>query len=100
MASKIWFDSLTDEDKKLILWASKVGAVTARMMSMVGDQQAIKEMQEKGLKVNALSPAEMDNFIKLARPGGLKWLKTKMDPKWVDDLMAAVDLAEKKLGYK
>ena len=42
----------------------------------------------------------MDHFIQLARPGGLKWLKSQMDPKWVDDLMAAVDLAEKKLGYK
>ncbi|MFB0506747.1 MAG: hypothetical protein ACETWT_08440 [Thermodesulfobacteriota bacterium] len=54
------------------------------------------------MKVYHPKPEERATFKKLAQPGVLDWMRKnpKIDTKWVDALLAAVDKAEKKLGMK
>ena len=99
VCNKQWYDGLSEEDKKLIRDAAKGASQTVRGMSLLLDQKAITELKKVGMTVSALSDSEIVELQKLARPAGLKWLKTQMDPQWVDDFMMAVKEAEKKLGY-
>ena len=63
------------------------------------EQESLIQLKKEGMKITALSGDEISTLQKLAGPACLKWLKTQMDPKWVDDMMKAIDVAEKKLGY-
>lgn len=94
-----WYDGLSAGDKSIIRDACKMAQTTARGMGVVLEQIALEKLKENGMDVYALSDAETVEFQKVARPACLEWLKTKMDPKWVDDFMADVKAAETKLGY-
>ena len=79
--------------------ATKYAQYASRGLSALLDEKAITELKEKGMDVYSLSDKETLEFQKLALPACLKWLKTQMDPKWVDELIGAVKDAETKLGY-
>lgn len=100
VANKPWYDSLSPEDQTLIQSALRVANTTARGMGALLNQIAISELKKAGIQVDGLTGEEIAALQEVVRPRGLAWLKTQIDPKWVDDLMEAIDQAEKKLGYK
>jgi len=51
------------------------------------------------MKITALTGEQISALQKLAGPACLDWLKTQMEPEWVDDLLKAIAAAESKLGY-
>ncbi|MCP4753373.1 MAG: hypothetical protein GY866_20990 [Proteobacteria bacterium] len=52
------------------------------------------------MKVNVLGPDQIAAFQKVARPAGLQFVKKVGGQQFVDELLQAIDKAERKLGYK
>jgi len=100
VANKAWFDSLSQADQIIIRDALQVANTTARGMGALLNQIAVTNLKKAGMQVDALTGEEIAAIQEVARPKCLAWLKTQIDPKWVDDLLTAIDEAEKKLGYK
>jgi TRAP-type transport system periplasmic protein len=100
VANKQWYDSVTPQDKILIRDAIESALYSARGIGIIQDQNAIEELKKLGVQVDALSNEEITEFQKIARPKCLEWLRTQMDPKWIDELLVAIEKTEKKLGYK
>ena len=100
LCNKVWYDSLPAADKVILRDAVKAGKLTARSMSVLLESRATEALAKDGMKISALTGDEIAALKELAGPTCLKWLKTQMDPKWVDEMMEAISAAEKKLGYK
>lgn len=100
VANKAWYDGLSDVDKRIVRDALDAAMITCRGMGMVLNMKSLDDLKKVGMHIDGLTGAEIKAMQDLARPKCLAWLKTQMDPKWVEDLLAAIDQAEKKLGYK
>jgi tripartite ATP-independent transporter DctP family solute receptor len=99
ICNKGWYDKLSPEDKLIVQDAAKAATTASRGLSILLEDKNIAALKEKGMDVYALTEDEILEFQRLARPACLEWLKTQMDPKWVDGLMKAIKDAERKLGY-
>jgi len=99
LCNKAWYDSLSDADKVILKSAVKAGRLSTRSMALLREQESLTQLKKEGMQIAALTGSEISALQKLAGPACLDWLKTQMDPKWVDDMMQAVADAEKSLGY-
>jgi tripartite ATP-independent transporter DctP family solute receptor len=99
VCNKQWYDGLSSEDKLIVRDAVQTANALSIGLGVMLDDKAITELKEKGMEITALTDKQTLEFQKLARPACLEWLKTQMDPKLVDDFLAAIEQAEKKLGY-
>ena len=99
LCNKPWYDSLSDQEKAMLRDSVSIATRTARAMSVLLESQATAALKKEGMTVSALSGDQISALQKLAGPACLDWLRTQMDPAWVDGLLDAVKKAEKKLGY-
>ena len=99
LCNKAWYDSLSDADKVILKSAVKAGRLSTRSMALLREQESLTQLKKEGMQIAALTGEEISVLQKLAGPASLDWLKTQMDPKWVDEMMQAVADAEKTLGY-
>lgn len=99
VCNKGWYDGLSKEDQLAVRGAYKTAQAAMRGLAILLENKHLTALKEKGMTIDTLTEKEIAEFEKIAMPECLKWLKTRMDPKWIDGLMAAVKDAEKKLGY-
>jgi len=99
VCNKQWYENLSPENKMIVRDAAKAAVTTSRGLNCLLEERSIGELKERGMNVYALSDKEILEFQKLARPACLDWLKTQMDPKWVDEFLRSIKEAETKLGY-
>ena len=99
LCNKAWYDGLSAKEKAMVRDSVKIATRTARSMSVLLESQAATALKKEGMKISPLSGEQIAALQKLAGPACLDWLRTQMDPSWVDGLMQAVKDAEKKLGY-
>lgn len=99
LCNKQWYDSLSKAEKDILRDAVNAGRMSTRAMALLREQESIEQLKKAGMEITALTGDEIAALQKLAGPACLDWLKSKMDPVWVDDLLAAVKQAENKLGY-
>lgn len=100
VCNKAWFDKLAPEDRLALQASVKAGQLASRATGILQESKNITALKEKGMTVTVLSEKEIAAFSALARPACLDWLKTQMEPQWVDDFLSAIEAAEKKLGYR
>lgn len=100
ICNKSWYDGLSAEDKLIVQDAAEAAKTASRGLAMLLEDKHLRALKEKGMIVDVLTAEEISEFQKIAMPACLEWLKTQMDPKWVDELLMAVEDAEKKLGYR
>jgi tripartite ATP-independent transporter DctP family solute receptor len=94
------YDALSSDGKKILRDAARLGTLTSRSLGTLLDNKAVTDVKAKGMEVTGLSSAEIAEFQKIATPACIKWMKTQMEPQWIDDLLKAIEDAEKKLGYR
>ena len=100
LCNKAWYDGLPEDDKNIMRDAVKGGRMSTRSMSLLREQESLIQLKNEGMKISALTGEDVSALQKLVRPACLDWLRTQMDARWVDDLIAVINKAEKKLGYK
>jgi tripartite ATP-independent transporter DctP family solute receptor len=95
LCNKSWFDSLSDTDKVILRDAVKAGRLSTRSMALLREQESLTQLKKEGMEITALTGEEIAELQKLAGPACLDWLKTQMDPRWIDDLQAAIAAVER-----
>jgi TRAP-type C4-dicarboxylate transport system substrate-binding protein len=95
-----WYKSLPKELQRAIDQAAFVSTTVNRGVCTALEQKGIKLIQEKGMKVYAPTAKEKETFKVASQKPVVEFLKTKMDPSWIDRAFKATEQAEKELGYR
>ena len=78
------FDSLSDEDRRVVVDSAKEANRISRMEVEAADSKQVEYLVEKGMEVYAPDENEMDQFREKGQPEYIKWLKTKVSQEWLD----------------
>ncbi len=90
-----------DPDLQQIVWAAaKQAEVVNRAVETIHSQSTgLAKLKEMGMEIYTPTVSEKKAFADIAQPAVLKYLKTKIDARYVDGIVAAVKESEKKFGY-
>jgi len=58
---------------------------------------ALKELQEKGMEIYVPTASEIEMFKQKTQQPVIDWIKTQIDPKWVDGFMKTIEEVREKL---
>jgi len=89
VVSDKFYKSLSPDLKKVVGDAGKVACAAERTANRRFTAEGVKTLEEKGVTVYSPTADEMGQFRSAAQQPVVDWLKTKIDPKWVDELRAA-----------
>ena len=90
-----FFKSLPADLQKVVQDAGKHACAEERRVNRVFTAEGVKTLKDKGVTVYTPT-AEFAQFKAATQPPVIDWLKTKVDQKWIDGLLAAVKDAEAK----
>ncbi len=90
-----WFSSLSPENQKAVLKAGRDAQTAGRGVALVNDYAGPEKLRELGINVYYPTEQEKLSFKELAQPPVLEMMRKRVDPKWVDGLVKAVDEASK-----
>lgn len=93
MISEKWFSSLKPEQQKIVLRAGKLAEESGRGIARISEAVGVSELRAKGVEVYVPTPEERRRFKDLAQPAVLKLLRGKIDDKWIDGILDAVEKA-------
>jgi tripartite ATP-independent transporter DctP family solute receptor len=88
--------SLPANLQKVVHDAGKHACAEERRVNRSFTSEGIKTLKEKGVTVYTPTGDELAQFKTATQQPVIDWLKTKVDPKWIDGLLAAVKEAETK----
>ena len=95
VANLKWFNKLTDEQKSILELAGIQAQNISRFVNLAREQKLVDMLKGKGMKVNAVSDAEKERFMKISQPKVLEEVKSKVDGKfltvWFESIKAAED---------
>ena len=95
LSDKFW-KSLPPDLQKVVQDAGKAACAEERRVNRTFTNEGIKTLKDKGVTVYTPTAAEFDQFRSAAQQPVIDWLKTKVDPKWIDDLLASAKAEEAK----
>ncbi|MDE2364027.1 MAG: DctP family TRAP transporter solute-binding subunit [Hyphomicrobiales bacterium] len=84
-----FYKSLSPDLQKVVGDAAKTACAAERKANRAFTAAGVKTLKDKGVEVYTPNADEMGQFKSLAQKPVVDWLKTKVDPKWVDELLAA-----------
>ncbi len=91
-----FYKSLPPDLLKVVQDAGKLACAEERRVNRVFAAEGIKTLKDKGVTVYTPTAAEIAQFRAATQQPVTDWLKTKVDPKWIDGIHAAVKEAEAK----
>jgi TRAP-type transport system periplasmic protein len=97
-----WFQGLPKNVQKSVVLAGKIAAVCGRGASSTNHKLCLEAIRKKGTKIYFPTTAERVTFKNAAQPTVIDWARknNKIEGKWIDQLLQAVDKAERKLALK
>jgi C4-dicarboxylate-binding protein DctP len=100
-----WYQKLPKDLQMVIEQAAVISKTVNRGVCTALETKGIAFIQEKGMKVYAPTAEEKEMFKELTQKPVIEFLKQdfrkkNVDLKWFDKFFAAVDEAEKALGYQ
>lgn len=100
--SEKWFQSLPPDIQTKVKIAGKIATTAGRGAAWTNNKLALEFVTKHGMKVYAPNPEQRKQFKKLGQPGVLAWMRKnpKIDNQLIDELLQAVENAEKKLGMR
>jgi C4-dicarboxylate-binding protein DctP len=90
-----WFNALSAENKAAVLKAGRDAQVAGRGVALTTDFTGPDQLRSLGMTVHYPSEVEKKSFKVLAQPPILELMKKRVDAKWVDGLLKAVEDASK-----
>ena len=93
LSDKFW-KSLPPDLQKVVQDAGKAACAAERRANRAFTTEGIKTLKDKGVTVYTPTAAELGQFRSAAQQPVIDWLNTKIDPKWIDGIQAAVKEAE------
>jgi TRAP-type C4-dicarboxylate transport system substrate-binding protein len=97
-----WFQKLPADIRTRVKIAGKIASVAGRGAAWTNNKLAQEFIMSHGMKIYHPTSDERAQFRKLAQPAVLEWMRQnpKIDNKLIDELLQAVQNAEKELGIK
>jgi tripartite ATP-independent transporter DctP family solute receptor len=96
VVSDKFYKSLPPDLLKVVVEAGKNACAAERKFNREFTASGTKILTDKGVTVYAPTPAEVGQFRAAAQPPVIEFLKTKIDPKLIDEAQAAVKEASAK----
>ncbi|WP_237173073.1 TRAP transporter substrate-binding protein [Paracandidimonas lactea] len=93
LASKRWWDKLSDDERQIISEAAKTAQARQRTLSREGNVAAMDFLKKNGMKVSSFSPAEKEKIREKLAPI-VSGLKAQIGVETVDAVMEAAKKAE------
>jgi len=91
-----FYQSLPKDLQAVVAEGAKISATVSRGVQTLNSHIGISKLQKAGMQIYTPTPQEMKLFKQAAQEPVIKWLKTKVDPKLVDEALQAVAKASKK----
>lgn len=92
VASKTWFDSLPEADRKAILAAAEAASLYQAEVVAENDVSVTEKLKESGIEIDTMPEAEIEKMRELTRPVVEKY-SASIGPDFVKDFFTAVDEA-------
>jgi tripartite ATP-independent transporter DctP family solute receptor len=89
-----WYNGLPASDQMLISRAALLGQNWSRFINKQREEVLKELLEEKGMKVNELSAAELKVFSQKSQPAVVQRIKSEIDPSFVDNWLAAIEEAD------
>ena len=93
-----FFKSLSKEDQRAFEYAAREAAFALLGIIVAKESQDLKTIAAAGVQIYNPTPAEFQKFVDATREPILKIMKQKVDEKWINGLMAAIEDAKKQVG--
>lgn len=97
--NEAWYQKLPPELRAAIDQSAAIALVANRGLSIANEITGRSFLEKQGVKIHDPTAAQKAEFRKRAQGPALEWLKTKIDPALIDEVLAAVKEAEKFYGY-
>lgn len=98
--NEAWYQGLPPELQRAVDQAADIALVTNRGLSVSNERSGRKFLEEQGVTIYEPTAAEKAEYRKLAQGKAVDWLKTKVDPALIDEVLAAVVESETHFGYR
>lgn len=95
-----FFQSLSPEHQKIITRAGIVFESVCRGVQQLNSSIGVSDLKGEGFEIYSPTSAEKEQFRQASQGPVIKWMKTQIDPVWIDKLLAAVKKAEAELDAK
>jgi C4-dicarboxylate-binding protein DctP len=97
-----WFQKLPADIRTRVKIAGKIASVAGRGAAWTNNKLAQEYIVSHGMEIYHPTSDERAQFRRLAQPAVLEWMRQnpKIDNKLIDELLQAVQNAEKELGIK
>ena len=93
--------SLPADLQQIITASARQAEVVNRAVETIHSQSTgLANLKSKGMSIYTPSIAEKQEYANIAQPPVLKYLRKKVDAKYIDGLLKAVADSEKKFGYR
>lgn len=104
LVNDAWFQSLSEDQKKVVLDAAKAARVASRGINLIRSSTEDKGLPflQKHMKVYKPTPAELKTFADATIPATRKYVEDTLGEEGIDlfnDYIKAVNESKKKLGY-
>jgi len=94
-----WYQSLPDDLKAVINQSARVAETVQNGLSILQPSRDIDELTAMGLEIYDPPLEVKEEFKALTHQPAVEWLKKKIDPAWVDAILAETAKAEKRHGF-
>jgi tripartite ATP-independent transporter DctP family solute receptor len=95
LVNEAFFKGLPAADQDLLKRAAIVAGNVGRAIQQFNSAAGVAELQKQGMTVYKPTEEELKKFRDAAQPPVVNYLKTQVEPAWLDELQAAVADAEK-----
>jgi len=94
-----YYQRLPKDLQGIVAGAARVAVTVQRGTSQLFSSNGIATLKKAGMQFYVPTPKEKELFIKATQGPIVQWLKTKVDPKLVDEVLQAAAKANKKHPY-
>ncbi len=90
-----FYNSLPEDLRQIVYEAADIAGWHHRTTeTFVSNEVAVGALIEKGMEVYVPTAEEISLFSKMSQKPVVDWIKTQIDPKWVDGFVAEIDKAK------
>ena len=91
-----WFQSLPKDLQALIMDCAEISRTVGRGLQQLNSAGiGLGALKEQGMEIYSPTPEEKELFKKATQKPVIDWLKTKVDPKLIEEALKAVETASK-----
>jgi tripartite ATP-independent transporter DctP family solute receptor len=94
---KFFNEKLTPEQQGIIKRAAIVAGNCGRAIQQLNSAMGVSALKEKGMEVYSPTTEERAQFKEATQGPVIEWMKSQVDPQWIEKVMNAVKQAEAEL---